>query len=193
MDILVARLVLWKEGWTKSAHSKVELRYDSNDTGGLQWSLVSPTIDAFPKGPKMETAVEGLYVVSVHHGDGSNSPISRTATPSMYGNHMQAFNGTDIGDSQFHTLSDPSNGTKYFQRTNLTLSKPRESGKPTKNISFSLFRIGWNSTAPCYPAASRNISARLWEFRYYVCRVDDSDSKCCPSSNCSIPARSGLI
>lgn len=37
------------------------------------------------------------------HSDGSNSPISRTGTPSMYGNHMAPFNGTDLVDHQFHS------------------------------------------------------------------------------------------
>ncbi|TVY83019.1 GATA type zinc finger protein [Lachnellula suecica] len=36
--------------------------------------------------------------------DGSNSPISRTATPSMYGNHLPAFNGHSLED-HYHNHS----------------------------------------------------------------------------------------
>lgn len=36
--------------------------------------------------------------------DGSHSPISRTGTPNMYGNHMNAFNN-DLVDHQFHNAS----------------------------------------------------------------------------------------
>ncbi|TAQ84412.1 hypothetical protein B7494_g7278 [Chlorociboria aeruginascens] len=32
------------------------------------------------------------------HSDGSNSPISRTATPSMYGNHLPTFNGHPLDE-----------------------------------------------------------------------------------------------
>ncbi|KAH8804766.1 hypothetical protein F5884DRAFT_679774 [Xylogone sp. PMI_703] len=42
------------------------------------------------------------------HSDGSNSPISRTATPSMYGNHLPAFNGHPLVDDHFnHSPSLP--------------------------------------------------------------------------------------
>jgi len=41
------------------------------------------------------------------HSEGSNSPISRTATPSMYGNHPQPFDGNALGDPQFHSPSLP--------------------------------------------------------------------------------------
>ncbi|KFY90997.1 hypothetical protein V500_04861 [Pseudogymnoascus sp. VKM F-4518 (FW-2643)] len=41
------------------------------------------------------------------HSDGSNSPISRTGTPSMYGNRMAPFNGTDLTDHQLHSPSLP--------------------------------------------------------------------------------------
>lgn len=37
------------------------------------------------------------------HSDGSGSPISRTGTPNMYGNHMSAFNGNDLVDHQFNS------------------------------------------------------------------------------------------
>jgi len=36
------------------------------------------------------------------HSDGSNSPISRTATPSMYANHMPAYNGHALDDHYTH-------------------------------------------------------------------------------------------
>jgi GATA-binding protein len=36
------------------------------------------------------------------HSDGSNSPISRTATPSMYANHLPAFNGHPLDDPYGH-------------------------------------------------------------------------------------------
>jgi len=36
------------------------------------------------------------------HSDGSNSPISRTATPSMFGNHLPAFNGHNLDDHYNH-------------------------------------------------------------------------------------------
>lgn len=36
------------------------------------------------------------------HSDGSNSPISRTNTPSMYGNHLPAFNGHSLDDPYGH-------------------------------------------------------------------------------------------
>ncbi|KFY36539.1 hypothetical protein V495_07803 [Pseudogymnoascus sp. VKM F-4514 (FW-929)] len=41
------------------------------------------------------------------HSDGSNSPISRTGTPSMYGNRMAPFNGTELTDHQLHSPSLP--------------------------------------------------------------------------------------
>ncbi|RFU35630.1 hypothetical protein B7463_g699, partial [Scytalidium lignicola] len=42
------------------------------------------------------------------HSDGSNSPISRTATPSMYGNHLPTFNGHQLVDDHFnHSPSLP--------------------------------------------------------------------------------------
>ncbi len=45
------------------------------------------------------------------HSDGSNSPISRTATPSMYGNHLPSFNGHPLddpyGQHQHHSPSLP--------------------------------------------------------------------------------------
>ncbi|RDW79608.1 putative gata transcription factor protein [Coleophoma crateriformis] len=40
------------------------------------------------------------------HSDGSNSPISRTATPSMYGNHLPPFNGHL--DEHHYTHGSPS-------------------------------------------------------------------------------------
>lgn len=36
------------------------------------------------------------------HSDGSNSPISRTATPSMYGSHLPPFNGHSLDDHYNH-------------------------------------------------------------------------------------------
>ena len=36
------------------------------------------------------------------HSDGSNSPISRTATPSMYGGHLPPFNGHPLDDHFNH-------------------------------------------------------------------------------------------
>ncbi|OBT66269.1 hypothetical protein VE03_04370 [Pseudogymnoascus sp. 23342-1-I1] len=41
------------------------------------------------------------------HSDGSNSPISRTGTPSMYGNRMAPFNGSELTDHQLHSPSLP--------------------------------------------------------------------------------------
>ncbi|KAJ8071784.1 hypothetical protein OCU04_002098 [Sclerotinia nivalis] len=42
------------------------------------------------------------------HSDGSNSPISRTATPSMYGNHLPPFNGNGLEEHQYnHSPSLP--------------------------------------------------------------------------------------
>jgi GATA-binding protein len=39
------------------------------------------------------------------HSDGSNSPISRTATPSMYQNHLPPFNGHGLDDHYNHSPS----------------------------------------------------------------------------------------
>ncbi|KAF4635060.1 hypothetical protein G7Y89_g3053 [Cudoniella acicularis] len=36
------------------------------------------------------------------HSDGSNSPISRTATPSMFGNHLPPFNGHPLDEHYNH-------------------------------------------------------------------------------------------
>ncbi|KFY17084.1 hypothetical protein V491_05134 [Pseudogymnoascus sp. VKM F-3775] len=41
------------------------------------------------------------------HSDGSHSPISRTGTPSMYGNRMAPFNGSELTDHQLHSPSLP--------------------------------------------------------------------------------------
>ncbi|TGO35938.1 hypothetical protein BHYA_0140g00090 [Botrytis hyacinthi] len=42
------------------------------------------------------------------HSDGSNSPISRTATPSMYGNHLPPFNGNGLEEHHYnHSPSLP--------------------------------------------------------------------------------------
>ncbi|KFY73579.1 hypothetical protein V499_06339 [Pseudogymnoascus sp. VKM F-103] len=41
------------------------------------------------------------------HSEGSHSPISRTGTPSMYGNRMAPFNGSELTDHQLHSPSLP--------------------------------------------------------------------------------------
>ena len=39
------------------------------------------------------------------HGNGSTSPLSRNATPNMYGGHMNAFDGSALNEHQFHSAA----------------------------------------------------------------------------------------
>ena len=55
------------------------------------------------------------------HSDGSNSPISRTATPSLY-SHMPTFNG--------HPLDDPYNHSQSLPQMHLRQPSPGRSASP---------------------------------------------------------------
>ena len=50
------------------------------------------------------------------HSDGSNSPISRTVTPSMYGNHLPVFNGHLDEHYNHHIHQSPSLPPMHIQR-----------------------------------------------------------------------------